>query len=129
MDQSVLGGLIGFADNIRVMAWLGLGLSLAAFALAVAVIGRGATRVRWAGWGVLLAGAVLSLWAGVIYWLGSLAASPASGDVASTIRRFGAGLVAPMWPVGIGLAVAGALMVAGGWANLVAVILRRRREA
>jgi hypothetical protein len=128
VDQSILGGLIGFADNVRVIAWLGLGLAAAAFALAVVVIGRGATRVRWAGWGLLLAGGVLSLWAGVVYWLGLAAASPASGDVAATIRRFAAGLVAPMWMVGIALAVAGGVMVAGGWANLVAVILRRRRD-
>lgn len=126
VDSSILGGLITFADNIRLLAWLILALSLAVFGLAVTLIGRGATRVRWAGWGFALAGASLFLWAGVVYGLGVMASGAASGNVAVTIRRFARDLVAPMWTAGIALAVMGGAMVAGGWANLIAALRRRR---
>ena len=104
VDDTLLGGTVSTAGQIRFVVQVLPLLPIAVILAAVALAGRG-RRLRWLGWGGLVTGVSLLAFTWILQQAGDSASFDA--DAAEVGARYIAGLVGPGWIVGGVCAVIG----------------------
>lgn len=109
VDQSLLGGSIAAASQVRLIVRLIPLVPLIIIAIAVAVSGRG-NRRRWTGWATLWFGLALIGYAAVLRWAADGATTPLSEAGQAVARAFVGRLFGPTWVIGFACLIGGLVL-------------------
>lgn len=106
VDQSLLGGSIAAASQVRLIVRLIPLVPLVVIAVAIAVSGRG-NRRRWTGWATMWFGLALLGYAWILRLAADGATTPLSEAGEAVARAFVGRLFGPTWVIGFACLVGG----------------------